>query len=123
MQKKKTVLIVEDDPDIKINLKHILEMEGYLVFVAENGKEALEKLNVLQRTGYPCLVLTDLMMPGINGIELIKAMKSTKILISIPVIVMTASDDIVKNVKIIRKPFHIENLLRVVDEHCKDWKE
>lgn len=120
--KEKSILVVEDNPEIRLNLKHLIESEGYLVFVAENGKEALRKLDILQKTGHPCLVITDLMMPTMTGQELVKIMKATDILISIPVVVMTASDETVKGVKMIRKPFHLENILSVIEQYCGSCK-
>src|SRR5690242_14695676 len=62
---RKRVLVVEDEPDTILLLKHILRSAGYNVLGATNGQEALKKLSDVK----PNLVLLDLMMPGMDGWE------------------------------------------------------
>jgi CheY-like chemotaxis protein len=59
-----SILIVEDEKDIRESLKMLLELEGYSVFTAKDGKEGLEILKNLES---PCLILLDLLMPVMNG--------------------------------------------------------
>ncbi len=82
------VLIVEDDANARGLLRRMLQREGWTVAEAVNGHEALEKLHALR----PQLVLLDLMMPKVNGFEVMDAMRRTEALKDIPVIVVTAMD-------------------------------
>src|SRR5260370_17096199 len=80
-----TILVVEDDEDIREAIGEILLEEGYDVALAENGQEALEKLAELQR---PCLLLVDLVMPEMDGLDLMAALSKNDRLATIPVAVM-----------------------------------
>src|ERR1041384_3472610 len=68
---KASVLIVEDDPDLRAFLHFLMEGEGLEVLTAEDGAEALFSLTQFQ----PDLILTDLAMPQVDGLELIKRVK------------------------------------------------
>ncbi len=65
------ILIVDDDPHIRDLYKEELEDEGYEVFLANSGKEALE---IFSKES-PDLVTLDILMPGMNGIEVLRKMK------------------------------------------------
>jgi CheY-like chemotaxis protein len=110
------VLIVDDDLDIRSSLREILVEEGFDVDVAEDGKRALEKLE----DGFqPCLVLLDLMMPRMNGLEFLEERKSHPTLAGLPVVVMTAGKTVVDGVSaVLRKPMKLDTLLMAVGEHC-----
>jgi CheY-like chemotaxis protein len=82
------VLIVEDDANMRGLLRRLLQRQGWTVAEAVNGQEALEKLRALR----PQLVLLDLVMPQINGFEVMEAMRRDKELKDIPIIVVTAMD-------------------------------
>lgn len=83
------VLIVEDDDDQRIVLKSLFRTEGYEVLLAEHGVQALETL-----TGTSVdLVVCDLMMPKMNGAELVKNMRNSVALKNIPVLMLTAVDN------------------------------
>jgi CheY-like chemotaxis protein len=69
-----TVLIVDDDADIRELMKIILETEGYRVNVAADGVEALQ---LLRAGAHPALILLDLMMPRMDGEQFLKEMRST----------------------------------------------
>src|SRR5436190_416272 len=83
----KTVLIVEDEPDIRESLREVLEDEGYTVAVASNGKEGLAQLARLSK---PCAVVLDIIMPVMSGNELYNAMQADPALAAIPVLVSTS---------------------------------
>jgi DNA-binding NtrC family response regulator len=68
---KSTILIVDDERSIRVGLKGLLTKEGYEVNVAENGEEALK---LLEGQAF-ALVLTDLRMPGLDGLSLLKKIK------------------------------------------------
>ncbi len=82
------VLIVEDDAEIRHFIKTYLEMEGYQIIEACNGKEAL---NLVHRKK-PNLVVTDLMMPEMDGVEFYKIMKENNETKAIPIIVLTVKN-------------------------------
>ena len=80
------VLIVEDEPHIIESLSFVLGREGFLVSSALDGEAAVEVL----RRDPPDLVILDVMLPRLNGFEVLKLAKSDSALKSIPVIVLTA---------------------------------
>ena len=69
----KPVLIVEDDPDIAEGLRYNLEREGLRAVVAATGERGLEL--ALDRTNAPALILLDLMLPGMSGMELCRRLR------------------------------------------------
>ena len=108
------VLIVDDAPDLVTIAACVLRADGHEVLAAGNGREALE-LSVAER---PDVVLLDVMMPGMDGIEVCRRLKADPQLRSIPVILVTAKtadDDIVRGLDAgaddyIAKPFRKEIL-------------
>jgi signal transduction histidine kinase/DNA-binding response OmpR family regulator len=82
------VLVVEDDADVRGVLERILHGEGLRVETATDGAEALK---VLEK-GLPGLVLLDLMMPGMDGFQLLEAFQKNPAFLQIPVVVLTAMD-------------------------------
>lgn len=89
MQDKYRLLLIEDDPDvIEITILR-LEHAGYEVISATNGNEGLLKAS----SEIPDLILLDLKIPGINGIEVCKRLKDDDKLNNIPVIILTANDN------------------------------
>jgi CheY-like chemotaxis protein len=110
----KTVLIVDDEADIVEVLGHLLGDEGYQVLTAYNGEEALAQLRA-PGAAVPDLVLLDLMMPVLDGRELVLAMRSDERYRTIPVLMMSAGEatSVAKefSLELIRKPFGLKNLL------------
>ena len=88
MEKKNSLLIVDDDPLNLMELYHILRME-YNILTAVNGLSVLEKANEFM----PDLILLDIIMPGMNGFEVITELKKTESTKSIPVIFITGLSD------------------------------
>lgn len=84
---RKTVLIIEDEADIRYFASRVLEFEGYAVLEAESGEEGLK----LVREEQVSLVLLDLRLPGIDGWAVLEQMKAEPELSTIPVIIFTAS--------------------------------
>ena len=115
-----TILVVEDDAAIRETLRDALDLEGYKVEVAEHGGVALEKLKVLPR---PCLILLDLMMPVMNGLEFLEACRKDDTLVTIPVIMVTAFDTLAREAVgtagIVKKPIDLDRLLEFVHEYCE----
>lgn len=81
----KTVLIVEDEQSMQRALKNKIEHAGYAVSCANDGEEALVSL----RASRPELVLLDLIMPKMDGISVLRQMKSDESLRSVPVVILT----------------------------------
>ncbi|TCO08440.1 two component regulator with propeller domain [Natronoflexus pectinivorans] len=113
-KKKHSVVIAEDNAELLSLLKTIFESD-YDVYPAEDGQTALNLATKLQ----PDIIITDIMMPGINGIELCQRLKSDIYVSHIPIIMLTAlntGDTIVKSYKLgaddyIAKPFNPEVLI------------
>ena len=112
------VLVVDDDPDIRETLRFVLEDAGYSVYLAENGKEALELL--LEIEPIPGLILLDLMMPIMSGDEMLLALGAISSLAVIPVTLVTASVTAMPGeaVGLLRKPVELDALLAVVTRSC-----
>ena len=114
-----TVLVVEDDKDIRDSLKDFLEMENYDVVTASNGLEALNVLKNNEKK--PCLMLLDLMMPVMGGRQLLDILMKDPVLALIPVFIVSAAVD-VSNAHgatgFIRKPADINVVLEIVKSRC-----
>lgn len=114
-----SILVVEDDSDIREALIDVLESEGYHAVSATNGKEALDLLHEIQK---PCLVLLDMMMPIMNGQEFLECVMKDSYLAPIPVLIVSAIADKTNTkgaIGIIKKPVDIDTVLKIVDEYCK----
>ena len=86
---QKTVLLAEDDVEIRDILQDLLEAEGYDVVPASHGRQALEFLEGVRGGKLPDLVVLDLMMPLVDGVQVLETMKSDPVLSSIPVVVLS----------------------------------
>ena len=117
--KCKTILIVEDDEDIRNVMVDLLESEGYITEAASNGKEALD---LLEAMGKPCLVLLDMMMPIMNGRQFLDTLMTDTLLAPIPVLVVSAVADKTNtegSIGFLKKPIDIDVVLNVVSQYCK----
>lgn len=83
------VLVVDDEANIRQVLKYNLELDGYEVIQAKDGEEALEKVQHA-----PELILLDIMMPGIGGLEVCKQLKKDPATCKIPIFMLTARSQI-----------------------------
>ena len=88
------VLIVEDEPDIRELVVHHLKREGYLVSAASSGEEALRQVQAAP----PDLVLLDLMMPAMDGLEVCRRLRQDPATVSLPIVMLTAKGDEVDRV-------------------------
>ena len=115
MAQNKNILVVEDDPDIKELISFNLSNQGHQVFEANNGELGIEKA----REKLPDLILLDLMLPGMHGLDVCRIIKADQETKDIPIIMVTAmgqEEDIVKGLEAgaddyITKPFSIKVLL------------
>lgn len=113
-----SILLIEDDKGIQNSLKLALEIEGYNVYTADNGKEGLD---LLQKIPPVCLILLDLMMPVMNGVEFLEEIGKDLILSNIPVVFVTAYGESAKKLpskSVIEKPVDLNILLEAVKEWC-----
>lgn len=117
------ILIVEDDPDIMRVLQHSLKTAGFQVVPAYGGEDAIRKVALHK----PDLVLTDLSMPKVSGVEVIEAIKTDPDTQHIPVIAVTAHvwDGIAQSAGqvgcdgFISKPFSAKQVVQEVYRHLK----
>lgn len=107
------ILVVDDDPDIGIMIKIMLEFHGYLVDVTTKGKTAIDII----RSGNFSLLIMDMLLSGVNGVDICALIKKDKIISSLPVIMISAhpnAKEICLNAgadDFVSKPFDIEELL------------
>jgi two-component system, chemotaxis family, chemotaxis protein CheY len=117
-----TVLVVDDDADLRDSIEAALLSHGHPVVQAADGAEALAYLKSTNEE--PCLVLLDLMMPGMNGFELRSRMNADPALASIPVVVITGAGLLADRragelkAEVLRKPIELPTLLRTVRRFC-----
>ena len=83
---EKKILIVEDNPDSRDLLAMMLKHEGYAVYTAEDGREGLK----LVKMDCPDLIITDINMPNVDGIEMVRILRDRPECGKLPIIVMSA---------------------------------
>jgi CheY-like chemotaxis protein len=115
---QRDVLIVDDDPDIRDALGECLRYEGYAVHAAADGRDALDRLEVGLR---PDVILLDLMMPVLNGFDVLSALKGRPEWKAIPVLVVSANRsaeeaDLTGAVGFLRKPVNMDRLIAAVEQ-------
>jgi DNA-binding response OmpR family regulator len=114
------VLVVDDEPDVLLLCRLNLEQRGHEVLEAPNGDEALD----LARDGTPDLVVLDLMLPGIDGYQVLQSLRADERTSKIPVLVLTAKSlqaDRERSRQLgaaafLTKPFLPDELCDMVDE-------
>lgn len=118
----KSVLVVEDDKDIRESIRDALEIFGVKVHDASHGQEALD---LLDRIDPPCVILLDLMMPIMNGQQFYKKTQSDPRFSNIPVIVISADGNARQKAASmgvtegIAKPIDIDTLYKIVCRYCE----
>jgi CheY-like chemotaxis protein len=114
-----TILVVEDDHDIRVSVRNLLEDEGYRVVSVTNGHTALD---VLERTEpKPQLIILDLMLPVMDGWQFADVIRGKPSLAAIPILIMSAYEDPPPPENIVgfvKKPIDTGALLSVVDRYC-----
>ena len=114
------ILIVEDDPDSRDFLETLLKLEGYQVITANDGMEGIEQV----RADCPDLILSDICMPHLDGLDMVKLLRRSPEYRSIPIIMLSAygSGNLINAINVganeaMRKPVHAEVLLK----NLKEW--
>lgn len=112
-----TVLLVEDEEDLREIMRDALEQNGYHVVAAEDGQRALDEI---PRIEHLCVVLLDLLMPGMNGWDFFEKMRTRPELADVPVIVHSSAPSRapVGVTRVLQKPLTLDTLLAVVREFC-----
>jgi DNA-binding response OmpR family regulator len=119
----KKILIVDDEPNIVMSLEYIFKKENYMVFIARDGAEAIE----IADANLPDIILLDIMMPNVDGYQVLNYLKSSKELNEIKVIFLSAKNKIsdielglqLGADKYISKPFSTKKLVKEVKELLK----
>ena len=114
------ILLVEDEPGLADSVRYALDTEGFDVFVAESGVSGLESA----RVNHPDLVLLDLMLPGMSGLDVCRQIRSSS---DVPIIMLTAKDaesDKVAGLELgaddyMTKPFSMRELIARVRAHLR----
>jgi CheY-like chemotaxis protein len=121
-QNNHTVLVIDDDPDIRETLSAALQIYGYQAEDVGDGLEALEWL----RTHHvrPCVMFLDLMMPKLNGFEFRAAQLKEPELAKIPVVIITGApamsrDPSLAGLSVLTKPFDLNAILSCVQQLCR----
>ncbi|GAC1331915.1 MAG: hypothetical protein NVSMB17_10400 [Candidatus Dormibacteria bacterium] len=117
-----TLMLVDDDPQLRRVVSMFFELEGYNVLQADDGRKAIEML-----TEYvPDVILLDLMMPEVTGLEVCQHVRGSKRLKEIPVVIFTAAEMKEEELqaagadRFITKPYSLEGLRRVVRTLIKE---
>jgi CheY-like chemotaxis protein len=122
---EKYILIADDQPDISLALQIIFQSKGYTVKVVDNGKKAWESV----QANKPILVVSDILMPLMNGLKLCENIKSTSQYSDIPVILLTAVYRQQHHIDMafghgadayFSKPFNAERVLEVAEKLIKE---
>jgi CheY-like chemotaxis protein len=118
-----TILVIEDNEDIRDIVAESLEVAGYGVWVAANGAIAIGALR--ESNDLPCLILLDLMMPVMDGAQFLQEMRKDPRLSELPVVVVTADDSAITKAAALgthgglRKPIRLNDLLSTVSKYCQ----
>lgn len=113
-----TILVVEDNFDLRSLYVRAIGSRGYNVLAAANGLEALDVLKVANPP--PKLVILDLMMPVMDGWDFLRERDKNEEMRKVPVVICSAARDrLPPNVRFLQKPIDLDVLIAIVEEHCK----
>jgi CheY-like chemotaxis protein len=112
-----TVLVVEDEEELRESMRDLLEDDGFVVVTARDGREALD---ALARIDHLCVVLLDLLMPRMNGWEFLDELRARPQLTHVPVVVHSSAPGGAPAgaTRVLSKPLQPERLLSVIREYC-----
>jgi two-component system response regulator CpxR len=112
-----TVLVVEDEAELREMMREALELNGYAVVTANDGRDALSKIAAIDHL---CLVILDLLMPEMDGWDFFEQLRQSATLASVPVVVHTSAPERAPAgaTRVLQKPLMFERLLSVVREYC-----
>lgn len=113
-----SVLVIDDDGDIRETLREVIAAEGFPVIAVANGAQGLDQLVTGARPG---LIVLDLMMPVMNGWEFLSELRKNDAFADVPVAVISASGGrppAARATAAIRKPIDLDALIALVRRHC-----
>jgi len=116
----KKILIIEDDPDVSMVMRDLLKVHGFDAHLFSSGEKAIEAIEDI----LPDIVVMDLMMPGMNGFDVCRHIRSKSSTRNIPLIAITGYDSVENRGKIfdagiddyLPKPFDIKALLKKISD-------
>jgi CheY-like chemotaxis protein len=114
-----TVLVVEDELELREMMRDSLQLNGYTVVTAEDGQDALSKISDIEHL---CLVILDLLMPVMNGWDFLAKMRQRVELAAVPVVVHSSAPgrSPLGVARVLQKPVAFERLLDIVREYCAE---
>jgi CheY-like chemotaxis protein len=121
MNHRRTILVVEDDLDIREVMRMVLEASGYQVLEASDGAEALGVAHAHR----PCVILLDLMMPGMDGFQFRESQLQDPAIASIPVVIVSGAGTVAENASqlgaagYLVKPTDMQLLLALMADLCR----
>jgi len=112
-----TVLVVEDEEDLREMMRDALEMSGYAVVTAEDGQDALDKIDGIENL---CLIILDLLMPVMNGWDFVERMRQRVELAAVPIVVHSSAPapPPAGVTRVLQKPLLFDRLISIVREYC-----
>jgi CheY-like chemotaxis protein len=118
----RTILLIDDDADIRMTLRDFLLAEGFVVHTARDGQHGL---HVLEKIDVPDVILLDYKMPVMDGKQFLTMMRSVPRLQTIPVVILSAatrewSGAHLEVEEVLSKPVDVEVLLAIVDRICAE---
>lgn len=116
------ILIVDDEPNIVMALDYALQKQGFEVLIARDGQEALDTV----KTSIPDVIVLDIMMPRVDGLEVLRQLKSKPETEAIKVLILSAKNkasDIQKGLdaganEYLKKPFSTKKLIEKIISYC-----
>ena len=121
MPEGESILIIEDDDDLRDSLFELISLKGYKVEAVANGREALERLADVP---VPCLIILDLMLPVISGWEFRRQQLSDPRLSKIPTVILSGISNLetesrrLQAIACVSKPIDFDLLFKTIDEYC-----
>jgi two-component system sensor histidine kinase ChiS len=118
------VLVVEDDPDVREAVVDLLEEQVPWIEVS-SASDGMEALELLESGAEPCLALLDVMMPVMNGLEFLDALRDRQLAPEMRVVLISAYVQVARHVNypgitgLLPKPFKATDLLTIVRGHCR----
>lgn len=119
---KKSILIVEDDKEIRETITEVLEIEGYKVYAAGNGQEGIDILRNCETP--PGLIILDLMMPVMDGYGFRDMQNRDEMMAAVPTVLLSADSNLVDKARqlgvknFIKKPVEIAELTSMANRFC-----
>lgn len=119
---KKSIIIIEDDHDIRHSLVDVFSDYGYQVFSAENGETGMRLVTSLEED--PGLIILDLMMPVMDGLTFLEELKKQTNKTNLPVVLFSADGTLSKKAReagaydFVNKPIELPQLLELAQRYC-----